>query len=63
MDSEELVQLMKQLEEKNIDRETIEEKTKVSYPLLQLYANSDPVPVTIINNMKQLLEQSDADNT
>lgn len=57
MESEELSQLMKQVEEKRIGRDTIEEKIKVSQELLNLYARSGPVPVTIINNLKKLLEE------
>ena len=34
----------------------VEEQTKVSHDLLKLYARSGPVPVTIINNLKKLLE-------
>jgi hypothetical protein len=56
MDSEELVQLMKQVEEKGISWDTVEEKIKVRHQILNLYANSGPVPVTITNNLKKLLE-------
>jgi hypothetical protein len=57
MESEELVQLMKQLEEKGIGWDTVKEKTKVSHDLLNLYTHSGPVPVTIIRNLKKLLEE------
>jgi hypothetical protein len=57
MESDELVLLMKQVEEKGIDWETVEEKTKVSHDLLNLYAKSGPVPVTLINSLKTLLEE------
>ncbi len=56
MSSEQLIQLVKQVEEKGIAWETIEEKTKTSHQVLDLYANSGPVPVTITNNLKKLLE-------
>ena len=56
MDSEELVKLMKELEEKGVGWDAVEEKTKVSKQVLDLYVNSGPVPVTLINNMKSLLE-------
>ena len=56
MNSEEFVQIMKQVEEKGIDWATIEEKTKIPHQILDLYANSGPVPVTITNNLKKLLE-------
>ncbi len=57
MESDELVLLMKQVEEKGIDWQTVEEKTKVSHDLLNLYAKSGPVPVTLINSLKTLLEE------
>ena len=56
MSSEEFIQLMKQVKEKGIGWETIEEKTKVPRQILDLYAHSGPVPVTIQNNLKKLLE-------
>jgi hypothetical protein len=56
MDSEELSQLMEQLEEKGIAWKEVEEKTKTPRQVLDLYLNSGPVPVTIINSMKKLLE-------
>lgn len=56
MSSKEFIQLIKQVEEKGIGWETIEEKTKVSHQVLDLYANSGPVPVTITNSLKKLLE-------
>ena len=58
MDSEELVQLMDQVKEKGIAWDTVEEKIKVSHDLLNLYANSGPVPVTIINDLKKVLEEA-----
>jgi hypothetical protein len=57
MESDELVLLMKQVEEKGIDWETVEKKAKVSHDLLNLYAKSGPVPVTLINSLKTLLEE------
>ena len=54
--SEELVELMEKVEAKGIGWDKVEEATKVSYPLLKLYANSGPVPVTLINKLKKLLE-------
>ncbi|NNG06810.1 MAG: hypothetical protein HKM90_03680 [Desulfobacteraceae bacterium] len=56
MDSEELAGLMKQIEEKGIGWDKVEEQTKISYDLLKLYVNSGPVPVTIINGLKKVLE-------
>lgn len=56
MESEELVEFMKKIEAKGIGWDKVEEQIKVPYDLLKLYANSGPVPVTIINNLKKLLE-------
>ena len=56
MESEELSKLMKQIEEKGIGWDKVEEETKISYDLLKLYVNSGPVPVTIINGLKKVLE-------
>jgi len=57
MNSEELIKLMQQVDEKGISWETVEEKLKVSHEVLDLYTHSGPVPVTIINNLNKLLEQ------
>jgi len=57
MSSEELIQLMNQVEEKGMDWNTVAQKIKVSRDVLNLYANSGPVPVTIITNLKKLLEE------
>jgi len=57
MSSEELIKLMKQVEEKRIGWDTVEQKIKVSHQVLNLYANSGPVPVTIIKNLNKLLEE------
>ena len=59
MRSEELTQLMEQIDEKKIGWETVEEQIKVSHALLNLYSNSGPVPVTIINNIKKVLEENE----
>ena len=56
MESKELIKLMEKIEEKGIPPEKVEEEAKVSYDLLKLYAKSGPVPVTIINSLKRLLE-------
>ena len=56
MNSEELSQLMKQVEEKGISWEDVEAKTKVPREVVNLYLNSGPVPVTLIKNLKTLLE-------
>ena len=56
MESEELIKLMEEIEAKGIGWDKVEEQIKVPHDLLKLYANSGPVPVTIINNLKKLLE-------
>ena len=56
MESEELVKLMEEVEAKGIGWDKVEEQIKVSHDLLKLYAKSGPVPVTVINNLKKLLE-------
>jgi hypothetical protein len=56
MDSLELAKLMEEVEAKGIGWDKVEEQIKVPYALLKLYANSGPVPVTIINKLKKLLE-------
>ena len=60
MDSQALIDLMNQVEEKGIGWDTVEEKIKVSHQVLSLYSNSGPVPVTIEKNLKKLLEESAA---
>jgi hypothetical protein len=57
MESDELVQLMKQITEKGIPWEEVEKKIKVDRKVLDLYARSGPVPVTIIKNLKKVLEE------
>ena len=56
MGSELLIELMKQVEEKGLPWEEVVEKVKVPQQLMKLYANSGPVPVTLINNLKKILE-------
>ncbi|MBW2065897.1 MAG: hypothetical protein JRJ03_13340 [Deltaproteobacteria bacterium] len=55
MESEELIELMKKVEEKGIGWDKVEEEIKVSHDLLKLYARSGPVSVTIIKNLKKVL--------
>ena len=57
MDSQGLVDLMNQVEEKGVGWDTVEEKIKVSHQVLKLYLNSGPVPVTIEKSLKKLLEE------
>lgn len=56
MESEELVELMERVEANGISWDKVEEQIKIPHDILKLYANSGPVPVTIINNLKKLLE-------
>lgn len=58
MDSEELVQLMEQVEAKGIPWDKVEEKVKVPQNLLALYARSGPVPVTILKSLKKVVEEA-----
>ena len=57
MESEELVKLMAQVDAKGIGWQEVEKKIKVNHDILKLYAVSGPVPVTIINGLKKLLEE------
>lgn len=57
MESNELVELMKQVEAKGIGWDKVEAEIKVPYRILKLYANSGPVPATIIKKLKKLLEK------
>ena len=61
MDSEELIQIMNKVEKKGIGWEEVQEKIKVSQDILNLYTRSGPVPVTIINNLKKMLEEDKAE--
>lgn len=56
MDSEELVKLMGEVDAKGLGWDKVEAQIKVPFALLKLYANSGPVPVTIINKLKKFLE-------
>ena len=56
MESTELVELMGKIEAKGIVWEKVEEEAKISHDLLKLYAVSGPVPVTLINKLKTLVE-------
>ena len=60
MDSQGLIDLMNQVEEKGIGWDTVQEKIKVSHQVLTLYTNSGPVPVTIEKSLKKLLEEPEA---
>ena len=57
MESKDLIEVMTQVEEKGIGWDVVQEKIKVSHDMLDLYTRSGPVPVTIINGLKKLLEE------
>ncbi|RLB11751.1 MAG: hypothetical protein DRG39_03555 [Deltaproteobacteria bacterium] len=57
MNSEELIGLMKEIDEKGLDWGEVEKKVDVPKQLLDLYARSGPVPVTLIKKLKQLVEE------
>ena len=57
MESKDLIEVMTQVEEKGIGWDVVAEKIKVSHDILDLYTRSGPVPVTVINGMKKLLEE------
>ncbi|MGE5839709.1 MAG: hypothetical protein ACM34H_07215 [Deltaproteobacteria bacterium] len=56
MESEELVKLMETIDSHGIGWDKVQAETKVPYPILKLYANSGPVPVTIIKKLKAFVE-------
>ncbi len=60
MNSQGLIDLMSQVEEKGMDWDAVTEKIKVPYQVLSLYRNSGPVPVTIEKNLKKVLEESES---
>ncbi len=60
MNSQGLIDLMNQVEEKGMDWDTVTEKIKIPYQVLSLYRNSGPVPATIEKNLKKLLEEPEA---
>jgi hypothetical protein len=56
MESEELVKLMETIDAKGIGWDKVQQETKISHAILKLYANSGPVPVTIIKKLKTFME-------
>ena len=58
MESQELAQILKQVEKKGIDWGKLEEELKISKELLNLYAQSGPVPPRIVNNLKKFVEEN-----
>ena len=57
MESKDLIDVMAQVEEKGIGWDVVAEKIKTSHDILDLYTRSGPVPVTVINGLKKLLEE------
>jgi hypothetical protein len=56
MEKGELHQLKEQLEAKGISWESAAEQIKFDVRLLNLYLVSPPVPISVINPLKKLLE-------
>ncbi len=56
MEKSELNELKEQLEAKGIKWEEAAEKIKFDVRLLNLYLVSPPVPISVINPLKKLLE-------
>ena len=56
MESEQLIELMKEVDAKGIDWKEVEASIKVPHSILKLYANSGPVPVTITTKLKKFLD-------
>ena len=56
MEKSELNELKEQLEKKGISWEKAAEDTKFDVRLLNLYLVSPPVPISVINPLKKLLE-------
>jgi hypothetical protein len=56
MESEELVKLMETIDALGIGWDKVQQETKIPYAILKLYANSGPVPVTIIKKLKTFVD-------
>ena len=56
MEKSELHQLKEQLEAKGVSWDEAAEKIKFDVRLLNLYLVSPPVPISVINPLKKLLE-------
>jgi hypothetical protein len=56
MESEELIKLMETIDAKGIGWDKVQQETKIPYAILKLYANSGPVPVTIIKKLKTFVD-------
>jgi hypothetical protein len=58
MEHSPLAELKKQLEAKGISWEEAAEKIKFDVSLLNLYLVSPPVPISVTNPLKKLLEEN-----
>jgi hypothetical protein len=58
MERSPLVEIKEQLEAKGISWEDAAEKTKFDVRLLNLYLVSPPVPISVTNPLKKLLEEN-----
>ena len=56
--SQELAQLLSKVEEKGISWEKLEQELNISREILNLYAQSGPVPPRIINSLKKFVEEN-----
>lgn len=56
MESEELIKLMEAIDAQGIGWDKVQEQTKIPHAILKLYANSGPVPVTILKKLKTFLD-------
>lgn len=61
MDSNDLKEVLKKLEEKGISLEQASEEVKVSTNLLHLYQTGGMVPDRIIKNLGKMLEPKEAE--
>ena len=57
-ESQELAQLLSKVEEKGISWEKLEQELNISREILNLYAQSGPVPPRIINSLKKFVEEN-----
>jgi hypothetical protein len=56
MESEELIKLMEAIDARGIGWDKVQEQTKIPHSILKLYANSGPVPVTILKKLKTFMD-------
>ena len=59
MESEELIKLMETIDARGIGWDKVQEQTKIPHAILKLYANSGPVPVTILKKLKTFIDAQD----